>query len=156
MLNTVVASSADIELELAPIPREWILDGAPEAREKDIARSSGGAMKVVVWSCTKGMFQWQYHVDEMAHILSGEVFIVDHVGTKRRLGPGDIAYFPAGSSCVWRVTEDVRKVAVLNVPVPRMVGLSLQIWNRIYRAVRGRLGLDAGRHAAAAESALPN
>ena len=45
MLNAVVASSAGIELEPAPIPQEWILDGAPEARAKDIASSRGGAMK---------------------------------------------------------------------------------------------------------------
>jgi uncharacterized protein len=152
MLNAVVASSAEIELEPSPIPQEWILDGAPEARSKHIASSSGGAMTMVVWSCTTGMFRWQYLVDEMVHILSGEVFIVDHVGTQRRFGPGDVAFFPAGSWSVWRVTEDVRKVAVLNVPVPRLVCLSLQIWHRVCRAVRVRSFMPAGTKAAP----LPN
>jgi uncharacterized cupin superfamily protein len=148
MLSTIVARSAEIELDLPPIPQEWILDGTPEAREKDIASSRGGAMKVVVWSCTKGMFRWQYVVDEVVHILSGEVFIVDHVGNERRFGPGDVAFFPAGSSSVWHVTEDVRKVAVLNVPVPKLACLFLQIWNRIGRAVRPRFGLDAAAQGA--------
>jgi uncharacterized protein len=134
---------AEMELERAPIPRDWILAGNPQAREKELARSSGGATRVVVWSCTKGSFRWQYLVDEMVHILSGEAFIADHAGTTRRLGPGDVALFPAGSWAVWRVTEDIRKVAVLNARLPAMLCKFTYGWNRIYRAVRVRLGLDA-------------
>jgi uncharacterized protein len=151
--QVVTANPATVELSPSPFPSEWILDGCPRARATAIAHSRDGAMTVIAWSCTKGRFRWQYRVDEMVHILSGEVFIVDHVGTRRRFGPGDVAFFPAGSWSVWRVTEDVRKVAVLNVPVPRMVCLFLQIWNRISRAMLVRLGLDAGRHEAAAKGA---
>lgn len=110
MLKPVVtACAAAVELDSAPFPQEWVLDGRPQARAKEIARSRDGAMTVIAWSCTKGRFRWQYLVDEMAHILSGEVVIVDHTDTERRLGPGDTAFFPAGSSSVWHVKDDVPK-----------------------------------------------
>jgi uncharacterized protein len=72
----------------------------------------------------------------MVHILSGEVFIVDHTNTERRLGPGDTAFFPAGSWSVWRVTQDVRKVAVCRHEMPILLSLALRIWKRIARAAQ--------------------
>src|SRR5450631_128833 len=116
--HVVTANPATVELVPSPFPAEWVLEGRPQAQATAIARSSDGAMTVIAWSCTKGRFQWQYSVDEMVHILSGEVFITDQSGTERRLGSGDTAFFPAGSTSVWRVTQDVRKVAVCHVAVP--------------------------------------
>jgi uncharacterized cupin superfamily protein len=136
----VTASPASVELDPAPFPPEWVLDGTPQAHAKEIARSHDGAMRVIAWSCTKGQFRWQYLVDEMAHILSGEVTIVDHTKTERHLGPGDTAFFPAGSWSVWHVTQDVRKVAVCRIAVPKLVALALRIWNRIYSTVGTALG----------------
>src|SRR5882724_6597249 len=91
--HIVTANPATIELAPSPFPAEWVLEGRPQARATAIARSRDGAMTVVAWSCTKGRFQWHYSVDEMVHILSGEVFITDQSGTERRLGPGDTAFF---------------------------------------------------------------
>jgi uncharacterized cupin superfamily protein len=152
--SIVTASSRNIELESSPFPSEWVLEGRPEARSKEIARSRDRTMNVVVWSCTKGRFRWRYLVDEMVHVLSGEVFIVDHTNTERRLGPGDTAFFPAGSSSVWRVTQDVRKVAVCRHEVPMLVSLALRTWKRIARAAQplleqlGVMGRATGDHGA--------
>jgi uncharacterized cupin superfamily protein len=134
--SIVTVSPRDIDLEPSPFPSEWVLEGRPEAHAKEIARSRDRTMNVVVWSCTRGRFRWQYLVDEMVHVLSGEVFIVDHTNTERRLGPGDTAFFPAGSSSVWRVTQDVRKVAVCRHEMPMLVSLALRIWKRVARAVQ--------------------
>jgi uncharacterized protein len=141
--QVVSVNPATVELSASPFPAEWVLEGSPQAQATAIAHSRDGAMTVIAWSCTKGRFRWQYQVDEMAHILSGEVFITDQSGTERRLGPGDTVFFPAGSSSVWEVTRDVRKVAVCHVAVPKLVGLSLRIWNRLCRAMSTLLGLDA-------------
>jgi uncharacterized cupin superfamily protein len=141
--HVVTANPATVELVPSPLPAEWVLEGHPQARATAIARSSDGAMTVIAWSCTKGRFRWQYSVDEMVHILSGEVFITDQSGVERRLGPGDTALFPAGSSSVWRVTRDVRKVAVCHVAVPKLVSLGLRVWNKLCRIVSEVLGLDA-------------
>ena len=141
MFNSIVtANSATVELDPSSFPAEWVLEGNPQARSKVIARSRDGAMSVIAWSCTKGRFRWQYLVDEMVHILSGEVIIVDHTQTERRLGPGDTAFFPAGSWSVWHVTQDVRKIAACRVEVPMLVVLALRIWNRVRGIVRGMLG----------------
>src|SRR5258708_31950537 len=112
MSKIVVASNpADLVLDSSPFPAEWILEGGPEARAKEIARSRDGAMKVVVWSCTRGSFRWHYQVDEMVQLLSGEVFVTDHTGTERRIGPGDTAFLGAGTPSVWRGPQDLRQVA---------------------------------------------
>jgi uncharacterized cupin superfamily protein len=141
--HVITANPATVELVPSPFPAEWVLEGRPQARATAIARSSDGAMTVIAWSCTKGRFRWQYSVDEMVHILSGEVFITDQSGVERRLGPGDTAFFPAGSASVWNVTRDVRKVAVCHVAVPKLVGLGLRVWNKLCRIVSEILGLDA-------------
>jgi uncharacterized cupin superfamily protein len=140
--HVVIANPSTVELAPSPFPAEWVLEGRPQAQATAIARSADGAMTVVAWSCTKGRFRWQYSGDEMVHILSGEVFITDQSGIERRLGPGDTAFFPAGSSSVWRVTRDVRKVAVCHVAAPRLVGLALRGWNKLCRTASEMLGLD--------------
>jgi uncharacterized protein len=141
--QVVTANPATVELSPSPFPAEWVLEGSPQAQATAIAHSRDGAMTVIAWSCTKGRFRWQYHVDEMAHILSGEVFITDQSGTERRLGPGDTVFFPSGSWSDWQVTRDVRKIAVCHVAVPKPVGLALRIWSKLCRTVSELLGLDA-------------
>ena len=141
--HVTTANPATVELFSSPFPAAWVLDGAPQARATAIAHSRDGAMTVIAWSCTKGRFRWQYQVDEMAHILSGEVIITDQSGAERRLGPGDTAFFPAGSASVWQVVRDVRKIAVCHVAVPKAVGLGLRIWGKLCRTAGELLGLDA-------------
>lgn len=113
----ITAKVMDTELDSAPFPQEWVLDGQPKAYNKQIASSSDGGLRIIVWACTVGRFRWHYAENEMLHIVSGEVFILDHTGAERRLGPGDTAFFPAGSSSIWRVTQEVRKLAVCHDPL---------------------------------------
>ena len=66
-------------------------------------------------------------------VVSGEVFVTTETGEERRLGPGDFAFFPAGSFATWRVTKLLRKVAVLRDPLPRSLTLGLRVWNKLLR-----------------------
>ena len=141
--HVVVANPATVELTPSPFPAEWVLDGTPQAQATAIAHSRDGAMTVIAWSCTKGRFRWHYQVDEMAHILAGEVFITDQSGVERRLGAGDTVFFRAGTQNVWLITQDIRKVAVCHVTVPKLVGLGLRVWNKLCHIVSDVLGLDA-------------
>jgi uncharacterized cupin superfamily protein len=141
--HIVIANPATVDLTPSPFPAEWVLDGTPQAQATAIAHSHDGAMTVIAWSCTKGRFRWNYQVDEMAHILSGEVFITDQSGVERRLGPGDTVFFAAGTSNVWLITQDIRKVAVCHVAVPKLIGVGLRIWNKLRRTASEVLGLDA-------------
>jgi uncharacterized protein len=144
----VFAVPADVELELDPIRPDWVIDGTPQVRSKHVARSADGASSVMVWSSTAGRFIWCYKVDEMLHVISGEVFVTDENGAVRRLGPGDMAFFPAGARSVWHVPREVRKVAMCRHKMPRPFGTLLRAWNHLidrvtgFSAVEGR-SLDA-------------
>jgi uncharacterized protein len=91
----------------------------------------------MAWSCTPGRFEWHYAVDETVHIISGEVFVTDENGKSHRLGPGDMAFFPAGSHSVWDVTKEVRKLAVCRHSMPRPFGFALRAWNRLLQRLTG-------------------
>ena len=132
----IVAVPANVDLEPNPIPSRWIIEGSPEACAKNLAVSEDGSSWVVAWSCTAGRFVWHYSVDETVHIISGEVFITDEKGSERRLGPGDMAFFPSGSSSTWYVPNAVRKLAVCRHSVPRLIGKLLPIWSRVATRVR--------------------
>jgi len=132
-LSVVVANPATVELSSSPVPDSWVVEGRPQAKATAIARSQDGGMTVIAWSCTRGRFRWHYQFDEMCHILAGEVFITDESGGTRRLCPGDTVFFPSGSTVDWRVTADIRKIAVCRVAVPKLVGLGLRAWNKLRR-----------------------
>jgi hypothetical protein len=55
-------------------------------------------------------------VDEIVHILDGEVRVTDDEGTTRTLRAGDVGHFPYGSHTVWDVPQYVRKLAFHRAP----------------------------------------
>jgi len=129
----VIAPSAPDDLAPAPIHPGWILSGTPEARSKLLARSADSAATVMAWSCTAGRFTWHYTVDETVHIISGEVFVTNEKGEECRLGPGDMAFFPAGCRSTWHVPIKVQKLAVCRQAMPRPFGFALRAWNKLGR-----------------------
>jgi uncharacterized protein len=147
--EVVIAHPAEVDLHDSPIPAAWVIEGTPRARSKGLAESADGTSSMVAWSCTAGRFHWHYYVDETVQILSGEVFITDEQGRERRLGPGDMAFFPAGAHSVWYVPEEVRKLAVCRRPLPgRLLGKCVILWNkvgsRLLRGSRSRGQASAG------------
>jgi uncharacterized cupin superfamily protein len=120
---TIPAAFAD--LKPAPIEPSWVRAGKPQARSADLAHSSDGAAKTLLWECTAGEFDWTYHGDETVHILEGEVIVDDGSGP-RTLGPADVALFPAGSTWRWQVPRYVRKVAFLRSPTPLFMRLLMK------------------------------
>jgi uncharacterized protein len=134
MSRSIVLDSAVtmVDLEPSPISPDWILSGKPEARSKLLAKSHDGTSYVVVWECSAGRFEWHYTEDETVTIILGEVFITEK-GGERRLGQGDMAFFPAGSSCVWRVADRVRKVAVMRKTLGYPLGFCVRAWYKLLR-----------------------
>src|ERR1700674_1523665 len=133
--SIVMATPATVDLQPEPIPPEWILSGTPEARGKTLVRSHDWASHIVVWDCTPGSFHWHYSSDEVLIVVSGEAFLINEKGEERRFGPGDLGFFPAGTSCTWRVSEHIRKIAVLRETMWRPLGFSLKVWNKVLRIV---------------------
>ena len=136
----IFAAPADIELGPNPVNPDWIIEGKPQARAKRLAESADGTSSVMAWSCTPGRFEWHYAVDETVHIISGEVFVTDENGKIHRLGPGDMAFFPAGSHSVWHVTKDLRKVAFCRQGMPLLAGLGLRAFNKFINVLTGYRG----------------
>lgn len=139
-MSIVIADPAAVALDPAPIEPGWIVEGNPQAHAKELARSDDGTSVVVAWSCTAGRFHWHYSVNETVHVISGEVFVTNEDGAERRLGPGDMAFFPAGSSSVWRVPSSVRKLAVCRHALPQPLGLALRAWRRMVAILTGQTG----------------
>ena len=130
-----MAVPASVELEPEPIPHEWILGGTPIARSKHLVRSRDWTSSVVVWDCTPGQFRWHYNQDETILVISGVAFLVLENGDERRFGPGDVGFFPAGTTCNWRVSEHIRKVAILKESMWPPLGLCLKGWKKLLRVV---------------------
>src|SRR5207247_1854806 len=84
--KNVGAAGAAADLSPAPTPRDWILNGTPEARSKELARSDDRTSHSMVWECTAGRFNWHYNKDETFVVISGEAFITNGQGEERRLG----------------------------------------------------------------------
>jgi uncharacterized cupin superfamily protein len=131
--SIVVVAAASVDLDPVPIIPDWILSGDPQSRVKMLVKTKDRTSRIIAWDCTPGTFNWKYVEDEMVCVLSGEVFISTADGVERRLGTGDMAFFPAGSSCTWRVTERVRKVAFLRKDMPRVLGMAVRAWHILLR-----------------------
>jgi uncharacterized cupin superfamily protein len=131
----VMLTPAAVELEPEPFPPGWVVSGSPEARCKKVVRSHDRTSHIVVWDCTPGSFKWHYGMDEAIIVISGEAFMINDKGEERRFGPGDLGFFPAGTSCTWRITEHLRKVGVLRESMWRPLGLAVKAWHKLLRIV---------------------
>jgi uncharacterized cupin superfamily protein len=111
----------------APIPRAWILEGSPVARNKYLAGSTDQRATTFMWDCTAGRFNWLYDDDEVIHVLEGSAIIEDASGERRQLQAGDTVLFPAGSQYQWTVPKYIRKLAFSHTPLPPEMRLATGI-----------------------------
>lgn len=134
---------SEVLLEPGSIPQEWLLSGNPETRSKLLVRSGDWIANVVIWECGAVSYKWHYDQDEAYLVLSGEGFMTDDKGVEYHFGPGDVAYFPAGTNSTWRHPDHFRKVAFLKEAVSRPVGFGLKVWHKVLRVLglKGKIGL---------------
>jgi len=122
----------------APIPREWILEGEPLARNRQVAGSTDGLGSTFMWDCTAGRFNWFYGVDETVHLLEGSITVIDTNGQVTHLSSGDTFFFPKGTRFEWTVPTYVRKIAFIHVPVSRKLRLVMRIRRAVTGLLRGK------------------
>jgi uncharacterized protein len=122
----------------APIPRSWILEGNPVARNRRLVGSSDRRATTFMWDCTSGRFSWHYDEDEVAHVLEGAAVIEDAAGVRHALQAGDTFLFPTGSTYQWTVPSYVRKVAFLHSPLSRELQIAGRIVQRLTAPFRRR------------------
>jgi hypothetical protein len=130
------SANATPPLASSPINKDWILEGAPEASSAILSRSEDQTACTIMWSCTPGKFRWIYDFDETIHFLEGVVVIDDGAGP-RRLGPGDVVFFPVGTSAVWTVEATVRKLAFCRKALPAPIGTAVKMLRAMRNAMRG-------------------
>jgi uncharacterized protein len=133
----VIAATGEAELVPVPIPAHWIIEGTPQVRSRGLTTTPDGAAAAIVRACSAGRFHWHYSVDEFLHIMSGEVFVTDEKGNSRRLGPGDMAFFPAGGHSIWHVPHEVKKLAICKQHAPAAFGFAIRAWNKFVAILRG-------------------
>ena len=132
---TIEVFTQDAPLSPAPIRREWVLEGAPAARNTVLARSADRTALTMLWDCTAGRFRWVYDQDETIHVIEGSATLTLSDGRIKTLGPGDVVFFPAGTSAIWEVGSYVRKFAVFREPVPTPLALLLRTRAKLRQAL---------------------
>jgi len=141
----VFAFPADVELKPAPIAPHWIVDGQPEARSATLAITADGTSSVMAWACSAGRFTWNYSFDETLHIISGEAFVTDEKGEVRRIGAGDMVFFPAGSRSNWYIPHEIRKIAFCRQQMPKALGFALKSFYKLIDLMTGFSDMEADR-----------
>ena len=140
----LVFGKMDDRLRDAPIRAEWVLSGAPRARNAVLAVSADRLATTLVWDCTAGRFRWIYDTDETIHIVEGGVRLTDTLGVVRDLGVGDVVFFPAGSSAEWEVQSYVRKLAFFRKPAPQPVSFAIRAAHKLAQLSRTGAGSVGG------------
>lgn len=79
-------------------------------RQPDAARLRElGVSRWPIWTKEVSEFPWTYDEPEVCYFLEGEVTVTGGDGETVSVGKGDLVTFPAGLSCTWKITKDVRK-----------------------------------------------
>jgi hypothetical protein len=68
-----------------------------------------GVPKWGIWTKDASEFPWTYDSTETCYFLEGEVTVTPDNGAPVTMGKGDLATFPKGMSCTWKITRPVRK-----------------------------------------------
>src|SRR3978361_1019542 len=106
----LTADARHDDLGDAPITAAHVIDGAPVARSAVLTTSDDGLVSTHLWDCTAGRFHWYFGVDEVVHILEGEVHVTGDDGRTVILRTGDIGHFALHSHTIWHVPGALRKV----------------------------------------------
>ncbi|HEY3814399.1 MAG TPA: cupin domain-containing protein [Caulobacteraceae bacterium] len=102
----------------APISSAHVLGGDPVARNSVLFLSHDKLQITLLWHCTAGSFRWFYDEDEICQIIEGGMTLYFDDGAIRVCQAGDTVYFQAGTTCVWVIDKEVRKVAYFREPSP--------------------------------------
>ena len=139
----IVCGKISVDLKSSPINRDWIVEGSPTARNALLAQSRDRKSCTLVWDCTPGKFVWHYDIDETIHILEGSIVLDDGVSPPRRLGPGDVVFFPAGAVVQWTVETHVRKLAFFRRQMPKSFEIFARVVRKAKTVLRSRRGAES-------------
>lgn len=65
-------------------------------------------LRETVWECGMSEFNWHYDSDETCMLVEGQATVTFGEGSVS-LAAGDLAFFPKGLDCVWKISSPVKK-----------------------------------------------
>ncbi|MEH1943679.1 MAG: cupin domain-containing protein [Nostoc sp.] len=80
-----------------------------EHQPKEERLNELGVSKWGIWQKEVSKFPWTYDSQETCYFLEGDVLVTPDGGQPVQMGKGDLVTFPAGMSCTWEITKDVKK-----------------------------------------------
>ena len=132
-LALIETGHANVDLKPSPIEPSWIMEGNPEACSHLLSTSACGTATTLIWSCTKGKFNWYYDLDETIMILEGSTVIESDGMPPKRYGVGDVVFFREGAHAKWHIENYVKKVAFLRQTNPVGLGYAIRAINKLKR-----------------------
>ncbi len=70
---------------------------------------SMGVFSWPIWEKGASLFSWTYDERETCYLMEGSVTVIPAEGEPVEIKAGDLATFPQGLRCQWRVLSPVRK-----------------------------------------------
>ncbi|WFU39262.1 cupin domain-containing protein [Bradyrhizobium sp. CB82] len=132
-LALIETGHCNVDLKPSPIEPSWIIEGNPQARSHLLSTSACGTATTLIWSCTKGKFNWYYDLDETIMILEGSMVIESDGMPPKRYGVGDVVFFREGAHAKWHIETYVKKVAFLRQTYPVGLGYAVRAINKLKR-----------------------
>ncbi|MBM5571023.1 MULTISPECIES: cupin domain-containing protein [Deefgea] len=80
--------------------------------ERQISTARQAELKITywpIWEKNTSTFAWTYDSSETCFLIAGEVTVTPDGGEPVTITAGDLAIFPAGMSCTWHITQNLRK-----------------------------------------------
>ena len=80
--------------------------------ERQISATRQAELKIAhwpIWEKSTSTFPWTYDSSETCFLIAGEVTVTPDRGEPVTISAGDLAIFPAGMSCTWCITQNLRK-----------------------------------------------
>jgi len=98
--------------ELGPVKKPLSWPAALLVGKKYIDEAPG-IDSMGIWECSPGRWQRTIMQEEFAHFVTGSARFIPADGEPIDIRAGDTIWFPANSSGVWEIKENVRKVYVI-------------------------------------------
>lgn len=154
--DIAIAHAGDpVTFKPAPISPDYVLAGNPVARNSLMFMSADKLQLTLYWHCTAGSFRWFYDEDETCLILEGGMTLHFDDGTSKACGPGDVIFFPVGTTCVWVIDKEVRKAAFFRAPAPLPFALPIRLARKLIDALGMRQAVRKRRYGPAARAEAP-
>ncbi|MBN1549979.1 cupin domain-containing protein [bacterium] len=80
--------------------------------ERNVSKGKLDKLNVIswpIWAKENSEFPWHYDKQEICFFIEGHAIVTPDNGEPVEMGEGDLVTFPAGLSCMWKITKPVKK-----------------------------------------------